>query len=49
LSKGIIEPKLDGILYISKRVNVLAAITKEEPGQIVTKSFAASSETKEKK
>ena len=23
LSKGIIEPKLDGVLYISKRVNVL--------------------------
>lgn len=39
LSKGIIEPKLDGILYISKRINVLPEIKKSEPANIVTKPF----------
>lgn len=40
LSKGIIEPKLDGILYISKRVNVLPTIEKDKPELIVEKTFA---------
>ncbi len=40
LSKGIIEPKLDGILYISKRVNVLSETKKAEPETIVNKPFA---------
>ncbi len=42
LSKGIIEPKLDGILYISKRVNVLSETNKAEPETIVSKPFATS-------
>ena len=42
LSKGIIEPKLDGILYISKRVNVLSEIKKAERETIVNKAFAVS-------
>lgn len=49
LSKGIIEPKLDGILYISKRVNVLATITKEKQDKIVKEAFAATSTTEKKK
>ena len=44
LSKGIIEPKLDGILYISKRVNVLPTITQNQPENIVDKPFAATKE-----
>jgi hypothetical protein len=42
LSKGIIEPKLDGILYISKRVNVLSDTKKTEREKIVNKAFAIS-------
>jgi hypothetical protein len=48
LSKGIIEPKLDGILYISKRVNVLPTITHNEPENIVTKTFAATKKQDDK-
>ena len=40
LSKGIIEPKLDGILYISKRINVLPQIKEAKPANIVTEAFA---------
>jgi hypothetical protein len=42
LSKGIIEPKLDGVLYISKRVNVSPAVAFSRSKQIVTKPFAKS-------
>lgn len=48
LTKGIIEPKLEGILYISKRVNVLShkkALSKKE---IADKSFAETKEPKKK-
>ncbi len=44
LSKGIIEPKLDGILYISKRVNVLPEVKKASPDTVVTKPFAVTKE-----
>lgn len=40
LSEGIIEPKLDGILYISKRVNVLPNIKPAEATTIINQSFA---------
>lgn len=49
LSKGIIEPKLDGILYISKRVNVLPTILKEEPELIVKTTFAQTKDSKKSK
>lgn len=39
-SKGLIEPKLDGILYISKRVNVTPKIKSKENDLVVDKSFA---------
>jgi hypothetical protein len=42
LSKGIIEPKLDGILYISKRVNVLPPFEASKPFDIVKVPFAKS-------
>ena len=40
ISKGIIQPKLDGILYISKRVNVVPQIIPEASNQTVTSSYA---------
>jgi len=40
LSKGIIEPRLDGVLYISKRVNVAPAIQPSESLNIVDSPFA---------
>lgn len=49
LSKGIIEPKLDGILYLSKRVNILPQINKVDPEKIVEKSFASTKEEASKK
>lgn len=42
LSKGIIEPRLDGVLYISKRVNVSPAIQASEVLNIVDSPFAES-------
>lgn len=48
LSKGIIEPKLDGILYISKRVNILSQINKVDPEKIVERSFASTKEDAKK-
>lgn len=42
-SKGLIEPKLDGILYISKRVNVTPKINIKQKETIVDKSFADTS------
>lgn len=42
LSEGIIEPKLDGILYISKRVNVLPKPLTKDSEQIANVSFAES-------
>ncbi len=47
LSKGIIEPKLDGILYISKRVNILPPFENAKPLNIVKTSFARSKSKKE--
>lgn len=44
LSKGIIEPKLDGILYISKRVNVLPPFEASKPLDIVKTPFAKSNQ-----
>jgi hypothetical protein len=44
LSKGIIEPRLDGVLYISKRVNVSPAVFSRSK-DIVTKPFGKSLET----
>lgn len=40
LSKGIIEPRLDGVLYISKRVNVSPGVKKSEALNIVETPFA---------
>lgn len=45
LSKGIIEPKLDGVLYISKRVNVSPAVVSSRTKDIVTKPFGKSLES----
>jgi hypothetical protein len=42
LTKGIIEPKLDGILYISKRVNILPPFENAKPLNIVKTPFAKS-------
>ncbi len=39
-SKGLIEPKLDGILYISKRINVTPKVNVKQKDAIVDKSFA---------
>jgi len=39
LSKGIIEPKLEGLLYISKRVNVLAQAQEVKADNIATNAF----------
>ena len=47
LSKGIIEPKLDGILYISKRVNILPPFENAKPPNIVKTSFAKSKSLKD--
>ncbi len=44
LTKGLIEPKLEGILYISKRVNVLSQKKKLEKKEIVKTPFAKSKE-----
>ena len=40
ISEGIIEPRLDGILYISKRVNVAPVINELKKNNIVDKPFA---------
>ena len=42
LSKGIIEPHLEGILYISKRVNVCPVVQPSKVLHIVDSSFANS-------
>ena len=42
LSKGIIEPRLDGVLYISKRVNVSPAVRASESLEIVDSAFSES-------
>jgi hypothetical protein len=44
LTKGIIEPKLEGILYISKRVNVLPRKLKLEKSEQIKTPFAKSQE-----
>ncbi len=44
LTKGIIEPKLEGILYISKRVNVLSKRESVKKIEIVKQPFAKSQE-----
>lgn len=49
LSKGIIEPKLDGILYISKRINILPPFENAKPLNIVKTSFAKSKTPENKK
>ncbi len=48
LTKGLIEPKLDAILYISKRVNVLSEKSPVPAKQIIKTSFAKSRQTTEK-
>jgi len=44
LTKGILEPKLEGILYISKRVNVLSKKTPIKKLEIVKTTYAKSQE-----
>jgi hypothetical protein len=44
ISKGIIEPKLDGVLYISKRINVVPSVVPVAKDEIVSKPFAASAD-----
>lgn len=46
ISKGIIEPKLDGILYISKRVNIIPSVKPLVKGSIVHKPFSQSENSK---
>jgi hypothetical protein len=40
ISKGIIEPKLDGILYISKRINVLPQLKANKEEAVVKTPFS---------
>ncbi len=48
LTKGVIEPKMEGILYISKRVNVLSPTEALKKTEIVKTSFAKSQEPENK-
>lgn len=41
LSKGLIEPKLDGILYICKRINVVPNIDPPNNAYMIDKAFAS--------
>ena len=49
ISKGLLEPKLDGVLYISKRVNVLPQIVKERRDEVVTVPFGTDEDDEDQK
>ena len=40
ISKGIIEPKLEGVLYISKRINVAPKVGDLKKDSVISKPFA---------
>ena len=40
ISKGIIEPKLEGVLYISKRINVAPVVGDLTKDAVISKPFA---------
>lgn len=40
ISKGIIEPKLEGVLYISKRINVASTVGSLSKSSVINKPFA---------